>query len=136
MYAQYTTVPVEKSMEELRLALTKFGAKDLSYGSNDGHTYIAFDYQETKIKLMFPMPCPPKKESSNAAVKKYEQYRRTKWRQIVLCIKAKMESIVSGIETFEEAFLPHIVLEDGKLLGKQVLSMIDIHRGTQNLKAG
>ena len=32
----------------------------------------------------------------------------------MLCIKAKLESVASGIETFEEAFLAHVIVDDGQ----------------------
>src|SRR5215472_9542770 len=39
-----------------------------------------------------------------------EQRRRTKWRALALVIKAKFESVASGIETLEEAFLSQTVM--------------------------
>jgi hypothetical protein len=32
---------------------------------------------------------------------------------LFLCIKAKLESVESGIETFEEAFLAHVLTPNG-----------------------
>jgi hypothetical protein len=39
---------------------------------------------------------------------------REAWRALLLCIKAKLVSVESKIETFEEAFLAHVVMPDGK----------------------
>lgn len=48
----------------------------------------------------------------------YEQQCRTYWRRLLLCIKAKLESVETGIETFEEAFLAQIVLPDQSTVGQ------------------
>lgn len=40
------------------------------------------------------------------------------------CIKAKLESIESGIETFEDAFLAHIMMPDGATVGEHAKPMI------------
>jgi hypothetical protein len=43
---------------------------------------------------------------------------RARWRALALVIKAKLEAVESGITTFEEEFLAHIVLPDGTTLGQ------------------
>lgn len=58
------------------------------------------------------------------SAKVYEQETRTRFRALVLCIKAKLESVESGIESFEEAFLAHIVLPDKSLVGDRVRAMV------------
>lgn len=35
---------------------------------------------------------------------------RRRWRALLLCIKGKLEAVESGITTFEEEFLAHLVL--------------------------
>jgi hypothetical protein len=48
----------------------------------------------------------------------YDQEVRRRWRALGLVIKAKLESVESGIETFESAFMANIVMPDGKTFGK------------------
>jgi hypothetical protein len=43
-----------------------------------------------------------------------QRHRRERWRALLLCVKAKLESVSSKIETFEEAFLAHVVMPDGR----------------------
>ncbi len=50
----------------------------------------------------------------------WEQACRSRWRALFLCIKAKLESIESGIETFEDAFLAHIQMPDGHTVAEHV----------------
>lgn len=42
------------------------------------------------------------------------QASRSLWRALLICVKAKLESVESKIESFEEAFMAHVVLPDGK----------------------
>jgi hypothetical protein len=46
--------------------------------------------------------------------------RREKWRAQLLCIKAKLVSVDSGIETFEDAFMAHVVMPDGQTVADHV----------------
>lgn len=38
-------------------------------------------------------------------------------RALALCIKAKLEAVQAGIVTFDEEFLAHFLLPDGKTVG-------------------
>lgn len=52
------------------------------------------------------------------ADRKSEQSARAIWRALFLSVKAKLVSVESKIETFEEAFLAHIVMPDGKTVAQ------------------
>jgi hypothetical protein len=55
---------------------------------------------------------------------KEQKTRRQKWRALLLCIKAKLESVASGIESFEEAFLAHVVLPNGQTVADHIAPRI------------
>lgn len=55
-----------------------------------------------------------------AATKEYEQAGRQRWRALALVIKAKLEAVGTGIVTFEEEFLAHIVLPSGRTVTQDV----------------
>lgn len=42
---------------------------------------------------------------------KADQHQREQWRALYVTIKAKLVSVESGVETFEEAFLAHVVVQ-------------------------
>ena len=48
--------------------------------------------------------------------------QRQRARALLLVIKAKLESIDSGVETFEQAFLANIVMSDGATVYDRVRS--------------
>ena len=43
----------------------------------------------------------------------WEQHRRQRMRAMLLVIRAKFESVESGVETFEQAFLANVVTSSG-----------------------
>lgn len=53
-------------------------------------------------------------ERTRAAIEKLVQTpeHRRRWRALLLGIKAKLEYVQSGIATFDEEFLAHIVIDD------------------------
>jgi hypothetical protein len=48
----------------------------------------------------------------------WEQACRSKWRALLLCVKAKLEAVEVGITTFEEEFLAHFVIGGGRTFGQ------------------
>ena len=53
------------------------------------------------------------------------QEERRRWRALVLVIKSKLEAVASGIVTFDEEFMAHIVLPDGQTIGQAMLPQIE-----------
>jgi hypothetical protein len=118
-YAKNTKVSVSKSKQEICNVLDKYGAVDNGiFNNQSGHTsVIYFAFNDLRFQIELPLPDPNLYEYKTH----YEQDVRQKWRCLFLVIKAKLESVESGINTFEEAFMPHIVMPDGKTLGRTLL---------------
>ena len=57
---------------------------------------------------------------SHKQVEKWEQACRQRWRALALVIKAKLEAVESGITTFEDEFLAHIVMPDGQTVATHI----------------
>jgi len=53
-----------------------------------------------------------KTRTPDAAFKSWEQACRAKWRALLLTVKAKLVSVASGVESFEEAFLAALVVNN------------------------
>ena len=54
----------------------------------------------------------------------WEQACRQRWRALSLSIKAKLESVESGIEEFESVFMAQVVTPNGKTLEEEVRPVI------------
>lgn len=109
---------------------------------------IAFEMAGKRVKFILPLPCRDEQRfthykkgnsyylterSDRMKSERYEQEVRERWRALVLCIKAKLESVESNIETFEEAFLPHIVTATGETIGELVLPQLPLIAETGKL---
>ena len=44
-----------------------------------------------------------------------------RWRAMILVVKAKLESVETGISTFQEEFMAHIIMANGKTIGENIL---------------
>jgi hypothetical protein len=111
-YAEKTRVPVEQSRTEIERLLGKYKATSVAVYTSVDHAAIAFEMRDRRIMFRLGMP---KGDDQRAA-----QSRRQKWRALLLAIKAKLTSVEDGIETFEDAFLAHIVMPDGSTVAEHV----------------
>jgi hypothetical protein len=110
-YAARTKVSISKTKADIEAILAKYGAKKFAYYSETFRATVVFEAAERRVRFDLLLP-------------EGEQKQRERWRALLLCIKAKLESVASKIETFEEAFLPHVVLPDGATVGESLIPQI------------
>jgi hypothetical protein len=115
-YAEQTKVPVEQTKTEIERTLVRYGADRFAHFTEAGKAVIVFEAKDRRLRFDLPLP--------SGEDDKAQKSRRQKWRALLLCIKAKLESVSSGIESFEEAFLAHVVLPDGQTVGGYVAPRI------------
>lgn len=123
-YAKHTSVPIDRSQGEIRKIISKHGAQGFVFGEQGPLAVIGFEISGVRIKFLLPMPTPPSKNATGASIKTYEQLCRSRWRCLVLAIKAKLECVETGITTLEQEFMAHIVLPSGETVGQAVLPQI------------
>jgi hypothetical protein len=137
-YAEGTVVPVEKSRAEIERLLSKHKCSKFMAGIDHEAHRATVQFQAShpggkgrivKFEITLPDPKDPQwkrikgrwMERSAAGVQKVvEQEERTKWRALLLVIKAKLEAIESGIATFEDEFLAHTLLPNQKTVAEWV----------------
>jgi uncharacterized protein (DUF2342 family) len=115
-YARRTTVKPERTRGQIEALLKKAGAAHFGYTSGPGRAQIAFASADRRIKFVIPIPT----KGSKAAI---ESEERRRWRSLLLSIKGKLVGIEDGVETFEEAFLAHVVTESGMTVMEAVRKM-------------
>lgn len=115
-YAEQTKVPVEQTKTEIERTLVRYGADRFAYFTEAGKAVIVFEAKDRRLRFDLPLPA--------GEGDKEQKSRRQKWRALLLCIKAKLESVASGIESFEEAFLAHVVLPDGQTVANHIAPRI------------
>lgn len=117
-FAVDTKVPVNQTRSEIENALAKFGAMSFAFATQPSSATVLFEFEGRRIRFDLPLP-------SDATETKTAKLHRERWRALFLSIKAKLVSVDTGIETFEEAFLAHVVLADGSTVGQAVAPGIE-----------
>jgi len=138
-YAENTSVSVEKTRAELESTLRRFGADAFGYMTDNQKAMITFRAQGRFVRFMLPLPDPSEKRfteyrrkgayvttqrSEVQARAEWEQACRSAWRALFLSVKAKLVTVESRISTFEDEFLSHLVLPDGRTTGEMMIPQI------------
>lgn len=135
-YAEKTTVPVGKTQEDLKRMIEKHGGDSFMAGSlrATGEVGVIFDAFNRRFRILLKMESEEKlKVDGRGSIRSEESFKRAKaqaersaWRLIYLIVKARIECIEAGCETFEQAFLPYMLIPDtGKVLAEQVVPAIE-----------
>jgi hypothetical protein len=127
-YASSTEVPIDRSRAEIERILARYGARRFMYGWDEDRAIIQFELHERRIRFVLPMPSldafrktPTGRQRKGTVLNEaWEQALRQRWRALALCIKAKLESVESEIEEFEDAFMAQIVLPDNTTVGQRM----------------
>jgi hypothetical protein len=134
-YAAKTIVQADRSMAEIESTLRRYGAAKFMYGRDPGRVLVAFEMHDRRLRFMLPIPSEDEfrqtpagraRRSKAIVVKQYEQAVRSRYRALLLSIKAKLESVESEIEEFEDAFMAQIVLPDGSTVGERLKPQIEL----------
>lgn len=120
----HTTVKVSASQEGIRRLLKHQGAERFSFaeGLKDGRQWVGVEFVHARhlvrmtvpLKLADEMALRGKARRSRRSlaeitVTAYEQEAQRTWRVLHWSIKARLEAVTEGVETFEQAFLAHLV---------------------------
>lgn len=140
-YAAATEVPVEKTKTDIEKLLTQNGADQYLTFSDADRGVIQFRMNNRMIRFVILVPTleeykkTPTGQHRNigAASKVRKQAERSRWRSLLLAIKAKLDSIEIGLVTFDEEFMPHIVLPNNQTVGEYVLPQIEEAYTTQKM---
>jgi hypothetical protein len=133
-YASETSVSVERSKAEIERLLQRYGATEFAHGWRADRAVIQFKMRDRYIRFVLPLPDKSefrstplgrRHRSDDDTLKAWEQGCRQRWRALALTIKAKLESVESGIEELETAFMGQIVMPNGRTISEQVLPAIE-----------
>lgn len=133
-YAEHTSVSVERSRAEIDRLLTRYGAEESAMAQRPDRAAVQFKMHDRYVRFTLPLPNRDdaafthredqwgrvKAVTPEKALAAWEQACRQRWRALALVIKAKLEAVETGITTFEDEFMAHIVLPDGMTVGERV----------------
>src|SRR3954453_4412375 len=113
-YGTGTRVEVHRSRYELERVLQKYGAGDVFVVEADANASIQFAIHGRHVQLALPLPDPDdsrfthtpsgKARTVTAQERAYEQALREHWRSLIVAVRGKLQSVESGISTFEQEF--------------------------------
>lgn len=135
-YAEGTSVTPEASRAEIERTLARYGADQFMYGWDQDQAIVGFRVGVRQVRFILSMPdrrdeqfthTPTRGNLRSAAQQEaeYSKAVRQKWRALSLVVKAKLEAVESGITTFDEEFLAHILLPDGTTVGDQAVPAVE-----------
>jgi len=134
-YAEDTQVTADRSRTEIERTLQRYGADGFMYGWEGNRAVVAFRAHGKMLRFIVPLPernaqeftrTPTgRRRTGHSEQEAYEQAVRQRWRALALVIKAKLEAVECGIETFEQAFLANILLPDGQTVGQWMVPQVE-----------
>jgi hypothetical protein len=134
-YAKTTVVSPERSRNEIEAILKRYGADTFAYAIEPERAMVGFRVKNMRVRFVLPLPAASNEEFTHRTLRGgwkekrtelqaqqvYDQAIRSRWRALALCIKAKLETVESGITSFEQEFMPHLIGPDGRTLGETIL---------------
>lgn len=138
-YAENTSVSFERSIAEIMELIRRAGADQVGQMESRSGFAVQFTIADRMVRFRVPfetMDDMPTRDGRNRSLTKQQresrlnQSRRQRGRALLLTVKAKLESVESGIETFEQAFLAHVVMADGKTVYERINETIAIEYQT------
>lgn len=135
-YASKTTVSADKTRSEIERTLKRYGADEFAFASSSARAMVAFRAENRNVRFVLQLPERASREfthtpttgvrrTAESAEREYDQEIRQRWRALALLVKAKLEAVESGIVTFEEEFLAHILLPGGQTVHENISPAIE-----------
>lgn len=136
-YAEKTSVPAERSRNEIERMLSAHGADAFGYATQGARAIICFNIEQRSVRIELPLPkiedfktAPSGRERTDLQRRDhFEQEVRRRWRALALVIKAKLVAVVDGISTIEREFLADVVTADGRRVIEVLRPRLEAARG-------
>jgi len=128
-YAENTSVPVEQSKAEIERCCVQHRCTEFATFQDPERQMVAFRIKNLRVRFEVKAPAVIDFKKSDAGRRRTEKAAwdarnlelRRRWRALLLCIKAKFEVVDTGISTFEQEFLAHILLPGGETFGERMV---------------
>jgi hypothetical protein len=128
-FASDTDVSPENSRAELERMLRKVGCVRFAWRMEPDGAALAFELGDRRFRLDVPMPQRSDRLVTHTPTGELRrtdringalaQLERTRWRTLVLAVKAKLAAVEVGLSTLEEAFLADVLLPSGRTVAEE-----------------
>lgn len=132
-FAENTTVPVERSIAEIVALVKRAGAERIAQYDEPERFTVQFTMAGRMVRFRVPIPSMesmPQRDGRGRAltraqrIERAAQAARQRARALLLVVKAKLESVASEVETFEQAFLANVVMADGQTVHERIAAPV------------
>lgn len=131
-YAKGTSVAVDRSIAEIGRIVKQHGATEFGYHESGAEAIVGFVIDKYRVELAIKLPpldqfkhTPSgRTRTIRQAIENRDQDVRRLWRVLKEVVKMRCVAIEEGVLTFEEAWLAHLVLGDGRTVGHTMLPML------------
>lgn len=132
-YAEKTEVAVEKSIAEIITLIKRAGAQRIGQFEQPDRFVVQFELADRLVKFAVKLPSIEEmpdvdhrgyRLTNQQRISRRDQRHRQRARALLLVIKAKLESVESEVENFEQAFLANIVMADGATIYERIAEPI------------
>ncbi len=123
VYAADTKVPVTTTQQALIGLLKTRGATQIVNGWSEEAAQIGFQLQGRIYKMTIPIP--PQLAGRSGRGIPPAQIERSRWRTLLLVVKAKLEAVDAGLSTVEQEFLSSTVMPDGRTVFEHTQDAIE-----------
>lgn len=128
-YAAATRVPEDRSRNEIEQLVRRYGATNFAYANGATGAMVAFETKRRRVRFLLAYPPEMRKPAEHRgrwdAAEAMAQERRRLWRALVLVVKAKLEGVASKVETFDQAFMAHLVMPGGRTLAEHLMPEVE-----------
>lgn len=140
-YAENTSIPVEKTIADIVAMLKKAGASSTGQHETDKEIWIFFQLSDRFVRFRVTLMTAytgPRYAGNGREINAgnwIAQRNRQRARALMLVIKAKLESVESSVETFEEAFFANVVMADGATVYERARQAIALEYDTGRVQS-
>lgn len=138
-YAQGTAVPVDRSIAELKANVRRFGAEEFGYVESGTEATVGFVWSGYRVEMSITLPNADDAEFATSPSGRLRtdgqidslvaREARRRWRSLKEVVKILCVAVDDGVLTFEQAFLSHLVLGNGRTVGHTLLPMLQEAKG-------
>ena len=140
-FAAKTSVSVDKTRLEIETLLTRAGATTRGTMTDDAKNtaVVAFVLKGATYRITLPLPIyagSTNYKATGRALASHDQAVRTRWRVLLLLLKAKLEAVRLGVSSAEHEFLADLVLENGRTVHVDLPELLRLGMGARQLTQG
>lgn len=120
-YAATTKVPVAKTRVEIETLLERIGCtqRGCVVDDTEQRAVVGFVLAGAKYRIEVPLPTVERRSilttgpAIDRVLREHQQATRSRWRGVLLLLKAKVEAVRLGLSSYEKEFMADLVLPNG-----------------------